>query len=200
MNSLPTFKFEKDLINKGHKRIAGVDEAGRGAFAGPIVGAAVILDININIPGINDSKKISEKKRELLYEEIIINCLAYSVSIYDNTRIDEHGVGKINELVLFESVQKLNIKPSFVLIDGFKIDMQDIPSKQIIKGDQLSLSIASASIIAKVTRDRIMRDYDSKYPLYGFAKHKGYGTKLHRDMIAKFGVCPIHRTSYKGVG
>jgi len=189
-------KFENELYSAGHEIIAGVDEAGRGPLGGPVVAGAVILKKGDMIEGLNDSKKISPKKRDKLYEEIREKAVAYSVGIVDNETIDEINILQATRLAMKKAIEGLNIKPDYLLIDAEKnIDTQ-IPLSGIIKGDSLSISIAAASIIAKVTRDRMIEEMDEKYPEYEFAKHKGYGTALHIQKIKENGICPIHRKTF----
>jgi ribonuclease HII len=205
---LKTIKeIEENLYNEGITSIAGIDEAGRGPLAGPVVVASVIMPRESMIEGVNDSKKVSEKKREKLYEEIINECIAYGVGIINQEEIDKinilnatkEGLTKaIKEMEnnLKEKNQKIE-KPEIILVDALtKIDTDHIPYRSIIKGDSKSYSIAAASIIAKVTRDRIMRQWDEVYPMYGFAKHKGYGTAAHMEAIREYGLCPLHRRSF----
>lgn len=205
---LKTIKeIEENLYDEGITSIAGIDEAGRGPLAGPVVVASVIMPRESMIEGVNDSKKVSEKKREKLYEEIINECIAYGVGIIDQEEIDKinilnatkEGLTKaIKEMEnnLKEKKQKIE-KPEIILVDALtKIDTDHIPYRSIIKGDSKSYSIAAASIIAKVTRDRIMRQWDEVYPMYGFAKHKGYGTVAHMEAIREYGLCPLHRRSF----
>lgn len=188
--------FEKDAYKEGIKFIAGIDEAGRGPLAGPVVAAAVILPENISIRGLNDSKKLSEKQREELYNEITEKAIAYEVGIVDEKIIDELNILNATKMAMEIAVESLKVKPELLLIDAVKLDGIQIPQKSIIKGDSLSVSIAAASIIAKVTRDRFIEEMDSVYPEYGFKKHKGYGTKEHIEAIKKYGICPIHRVSF----
>ena len=200
-------EIEENLYNEGITSIAGIDEAGRGPLAGPVVVASVIMPRESMIEGVNDSKKVSEKKREKLYEEIINECIAYGVGIINQEEIDKinilnatkEGLTKaIKEMEnnLKEKNQKIE-KPEIILVDALtKIDTDHIPYRSIIKGDSKSYSIAAASIIAKVTRDRIMRQWDEVYPMYGFAKHKGYGTAAHMEAIREYGLCPLHRRSF----
>ena len=200
-------EIEENLYNEGITSIAGIDEAGRGPLAGPVVVASVIMPKESMIEGVNDSKKVSEKKREKLYEEIINECIAYGVGIINQEEIDKinilnatkEGLTKaIKEMEnnLKEKNQKIE-KPEIILVDALtKIDTDHIPYRSIIKGDSKSYSIAAASIIAKVTRDRIMRQWDEVYPMYGFAKHKGYGTAAHMEAIREYGLCPLHRRSF----
>jgi ribonuclease HII len=188
--------YEKNAYMDGHNLIAGVDEAGRGPLAGPVVAAAVVLPRNTLIPGLNDSKKLSATKRDRLYEEILEKALSYSIGIVDEKTIDEINILNAAKKAMKIAVTTLSHNPDIVLVDAVNID--DIPHNQIpiIKGDSLSISIAAASIIAKVTRDRMMIELCSKYPKYGFSKHKGYGTKEHIEAIKKEGICPIHRMSF----
>lgn len=190
-------KYEKEYYEKGYKFIAGIDEAGRGPLAGPVVAGAVILPKDCLIEGINDSKKISEKKREKLYDDIIENAVAWGVGIVDHTVIDEVNILNATRKAMKLALENLNVKPDFVLIDAEKrVDTNNIPYLPLIKGDALSISIGAASILAKVTRDRIMREYDKIFPMYGFEKHKGYGTKAHVEAIKENGPCMIHRKSF----
>lgn len=182
-------------LSFGKKLVAGVDEAGRGPLAGPVVCAACIMQYDDIISGINDSKKVSEKKREELYETITQKALAWSVAIIGREVIDDINILNATKLGMKQSLEKLSIMPDIVLADAVKIDTK-LPQEAIIKGDAKSYAIAAASIIAKVTRDRLMREYDEKYPQYGFAKHKGYGTKVHVDALIKHGRCDIHRLSF----
>lgn len=190
-------KYEMEYYCKGYLSIAGIDEAGRGPLAGPVVAAAVILPKGMIIEGVNDSKKVSEKKREKLYDEIIEKAVSWGVGIKDNNIIDEINILEATRLAMHEAIENLKIKPDFIFIDAEKkVNTNGIPYLPIIKGDALSISIASASIIAKVTRDRMMREYDAIYPEYGFEKHKGYGTKAHIQAIRENGLTPIHRKSF----
>ena len=189
-------EIENELYKEGYKYIAGVDEAGRGPLAGPVCAVAVILPEGVIIDGINDSKKLSEKKRELLFDEIIKKALSYSVQFIEPAVIDEINIKKATSLAMHNAVSALSVSPSFVIIDGNDNIPFDIPYKYIIKGDSLSQSIAAASILAKVSRDRLMAALDEKYPGYGLKKHKGYGTKEHMEAIRKLGVSEIHRKSF----
>jgi len=190
--------FEKELAEKGHIYVAGIDEAGRGPLAGPVVAGAVVLG-SWRDERINDSKKLSQKKRELLYDEILNNAVAVGVGIVDNFEIDEINILQATKLAARKAVLNLSVKPSFLLTDALDIN-NEIDFKSIIKGDTISISIAAASIIAKVVRDRMMaNEYNDEYPLYRFDKHKGYGTKLHRELIAEHGPCLIHRKTFSPV-
>lgn len=190
-------EYEKNLYEEGVNLIAGIDEAGRGPLAGPVVVGVVILRETSFIEGINDSKKISEAKREKLYEEITNEAVAWSVGIVDETRIDEINILNATKEALTKAISNLKIKPEIILVDALdKIDTLLIPYTSIIKGDAKIYSIAAASIIAKVTRDRIIRSYDKIYPEYEFIKNKGYGTAKHIEAIKQYGLCPIHRKSF----
>ena len=190
-------EIEADFFNKNIKYIAGIDEAGRGPLAGPVVVASVILQKDSMIEGVNDSKKISENKREKIYEKIIDEAISYGVGIIYQDEIDEINILKATKKGLNLAVQQMEIKPNIILVDALnEIDTCGIPYKSIIKGDAKCYSIAAASIIAKVTRDRIMREWDKVYPEYGFASHKGYGTAKHIEAIKKYGPCNIHRRTF----
>lgn len=191
----PDNKEEKNLYKKGFQRIAGIDEAGKGALAGPLVAAAVILPLNHKISGINDSKKLSAKKREDLFVKIKRKAISWAVHMIENDEIDKKGITWANLKAIEKCIDKLHKKPDFVLIDAVKIKHQ-IPTKSIIKGDEKVISIAAASIIAKVTRDALMNSYRHLYPEYKFPIHKGYGTSLHKKLIKKHGPSPIHRESF----
>ena len=189
--------IEKDLYKKGFKNICGIDEAGRGPLAGPVVVAGVIMPEDSMIEGINDSKKVSEKKREKLYDLILEEAISYSVAIIWQDVIDDINILNATKKGVTEVVDGLKIKPDLIIVDALEhIDTRGIPYEPIIKGDAKCYNIASASIIAKVTRDRIMRKYDEMYPQYGFINHKGYGTAKHIVAIKEYGLCPIHRKSF----
>jgi ribonuclease HII len=191
--------FEKQARLSGYKMVAGVDEAGRGPLAGPVVSAAVVLSENFDVPGINDSKKLSEKKREALFPVIQTQAVAFGIGIADHEEIDRINILQASLLSMKRAVENLQMTPDYLLIDGkFTIDTT-IDQRSVIKGDALSLSIAAASILAKVTRDRIMADLDVNYPQYGLKRHKGYPTKAHKEAILAHGPCPVHRKSFKGV-
>jgi ribonuclease HII len=177
--------------------ICGIDEAGRGPLAGPVVAAAVILPRGLTIPYVNDSKKLSEKRRELLYPEIMEKALAVGVGIVSPERIDEINILQATFEAMRQAVSKLSVSPDFVMVDGNKrIPDLEIPQMALVKGDGKSMSIACASIVAKVTRDHMMTEYDKMYPEYGFASHKGYGSASHIQAIQEFGPSPIHRRSF----
>jgi len=188
---------EEELRKKGFQYICGIDEAGRGPLAGPVVIASVIMPADSMIEGVNDSKKISEKKREKIYEQILEEAISYGVAIIGQDEIDEINILNATKKGLTVSLQELTQKPDLILVDALNgIDTMGIPYDSIIKGDAKCYSIAAASIIAKVTRDRIMREWDKVYPEYGFEKHKGYGTAAHIAAIREHGLCPIHRRSF----
>ncbi len=187
--------YEKEGIAEGYTRIAGVDEAGRGPLAGPVTAAACILGSH-KILGLNDSKKLSEKRREELYEEIIRHAVAYSVTFVEPGVIDEINILEATKRAMTQCILRLSIKPDLVLSDAVKIPGITVPCKAIIRGDAVSNSIAAASILAKVSRDRLMREYDERYPGYGFSIHKGYGTSAHYEALRKLGPCEIHRRSF----
>lgn len=200
-------KIDREFYEKGLKLIAGIDEAGRGPLAGPVVVAAVVMPEDSFIEGVNDSKKVSEKKREKLYDLILEEALGYGVGIIDQKEIDEINILNATKEGLTRAIKELEkdlqekngelTKPDVIFVDALtKIDTDNIPYKSIIHGDAISYSIAAASIIAKVTRDRIMRQWDEIYPQYGFAKHKGYGTAAHIQAIKEYGICPLHRLSF----
>ena len=188
---------EEKLYNTGLNYICGIDEAGRGPLAGPVVVGAAILPKNSFIEGVNDSKKVSEKKREILYEKITEEAIAWSVGIIDQKMIDEVNILNATKLGVTEALTKLKKKPELILVDALQnMDTLGINYKSIIKGDAKCYCIAAASIIAKVTRDRIMRQWDEVFPEFGFAKHKGYGTKAHIEAIKQYGICPLHRITF----
>ena len=190
-------KIENELHEKGFKNICGIDEAGRGPLAGPVVVAGVIMPQDSKIEGVNDSKKVSEKKRELLYDKIIDEAISYSVAIIDQNIIDEINILQATKRGVTEVVKGLDIRPNLIIIDALThIDTDGVPYDSIIKGDSKCYSIAAASIIAKVTRDRIMHEWDKVYPQYGFAQHKGYGTAKHIAAIKEYGLCPLHRKTF----
>lgn len=190
------FEFEKYYLENGKKLIAGIDEAGRGPLAGPVVVACVIMPQDDIVEGVNDSKKLSPKKRDFLYNQIINKAFSYSVSIISEKTIDEINILNATKLGMEKCVKNLSITPDIVLIDAVNKLNLDVEYKSIIKGDQLSYSIACASIIAKVTRDNLMLELDKKYPEYNFSGHKGYGTAKHIELLKKFGPCEIHRKSF----
>ena len=188
--------FERECRMQGYTVICGIDEAGRGPLAGPVVAGAVILPEDCEIIGINDSKKLSPKRRDELYDEIMDKAVSASVGIVGPLRIDEINILRADYEAMCEAIGKLSVMPQVLLNDAVTIPQVRIEQKSIIHGDARSISIASASIIAKVTRDRIMEEYDSLFPEYGFARHKGYGTAEHYEAIKKYGPCAIHRKSF----
>ena len=194
---MPDFFYENEAHKKGFKVVCGVDEAGRGPLAGPVCAASVILPNGFIPAGLDDSKKLTEKKRELLYDEIIANALAYSVAYGTLEEIEEFNILNATYLAMNRAIAGLSVRPDFALIDGNRIPKGiTIPAEAIVKGDSKAASIAAASVLAKVTRDRLLYEYDREYPQYGFAKHKGYGTKAHYEAIEKHGVCRYHRISF----
>ncbi len=188
--------YENEIYDSGFKIICGVDEAGRGPLAGPVCAAAVILPRNIEIPGLNDSKKLSEKKRESLFEIIKEKSLSYGIAFASVTEIEELNILNATYLAMNRAVEKLNMVPELALIDGNRNAGIKFESRCVVKGDARCADIAAASILAKVSRDRFMYEEAKKYPEYHFEKHKGYGTKLHYEAIREFGPCPIHRMSF----
>lgn len=188
--------IEKEKKTEGYNLICGVDEAGRGPLAGAVYAAAVILPQDIVIPGLNDSKKLSEKRREELFEIIIEKAKAYSIASVGEKRIDEINILNATFEAMNKAVNSLSIQPDYVLIDGNRIKGMSIPHETVVKGDAKSASIAAASILAKVSRDRYITKLAEKYPEYGFEKHKGYGTAAHNEAILKYGPCEIHRRTF----
>ncbi|MBQ4629871.1 MAG: ribonuclease HII [Clostridia bacterium] len=193
------FEYENKCRANGYKLIAGVDEAGRGPLAGAVYAAAVIFDEGVYIEGVNDSKKLTPKKRDALYDEIIKKSKAYCIFSVDEKVIDEINILNATYKAFQGAIAGLEIKPDYVLIDGNRAQGIDIAHETVVKGDSKSFSIAAASILAKVARDRYIEEADKLYPEYGFAAHKGYGTKAHLEAIAKYGPCPIHRLTFGGV-
>lgn len=187
-------RFENEAAANGFTRIAGVDEAGRGPLAGPIVAAAVVLAEPI--PGLDDSKRLTERRRERLFEALSHGAHGIGIAVIGPESIDRRGIQQSNYAVLFEAATRLDPTPDFLLVDGFSIPGCSIPQQRLVKGDQRSASIAAASIIAKVTRDRIMLELDAQYPEYAFAENKGYGTRDHMAAIRRYGPCPAHRRSF----
>ncbi len=190
-------EFETNLYKTGIKYIAGIDEAGRGPLAGPVVVGIAIMKPESFIEGINDSKKISEKKREMLYDKITEEAVDWAVGIIDQNEIDKINILNATKKALHMAIDNLKVKPDRILVDALEhIDTCGIPYTSIIKGDAKIYSISAASIIAKVTRDRIMQEYDEIYPQYGFTNHKGYGTAKHIQAIKQYGPCPLHRKTF----
>ncbi len=192
------YSYENNALLNGYKTVCGIDEAGRGPLAGPVYAAAVILPTGLEIDGLNDSKKLSEKKREMLFDIICEKAIAYSVGIATEKEIDEINILNATFLAMKRAVEGLEIKPDYTLVDGNRYPNinSDIKEEVVVKGDAKSMSIAAASILAKVSRDRFMLEMTQKYPEYCFEKHKGYGTKLHYEKLAEFGPSPIHRMSF----
>lgn len=188
--------YEKEALSKGYNVVCGIDEAGRGPLAGPVCAACVVLPKGYIIDGVNDSKKLSEKKRALLFDKIIDECVDYSIAFADEKEIDEINILNATFLAMKRAVDGLRIKPDIALVDGNKDPNIGMTTKTIVKGDAKSASIAAASILAKVTRDRFMLEKAEKYPQYCFEKHKGYPTKLHYEMLDKYGPCEIHRQTF----
>lgn len=188
-------KYEKYCLEKGYRYICGIDEVGRGPLAGPVVTCAVIMDLTKLVDGVDDSKKLSAKKREKLYDEIIDSSLAYSITEISEKEIDEINILNATKKCMLQSVNALSVKPDVLLIDAVKLDTE-IPQLNVIKGDALSYTIGCASILAKVYRDRLMAEYDKIYPQYNFKKNAGYGTKEHITAIKEIGPCPIHRKTF----
>ncbi|MBQ6931895.1 MAG: ribonuclease HII [Clostridia bacterium] len=193
---MPDYEYEARAAAKGFTAVCGVDEAGRGPLAGPVCAAAVILPQGLVIEGLNDSKKLSEKKREMLYDKVTENALAWSVAFASEAEIDEINILQATFLAMKRAVEGLPVKTDYTLIDGNRMPPLGIDGETVIKGDSLSMSIAAASIIAKVTRDRLMLEIDKEYPQYLFSQHKGYGTALHYEMLEKHGISPVHRRSF----
>lgn len=190
------WEYENKKKENGYKNIAGVDEAGRGPLAGPVFAACVILPEGCVINGINDSKKLSEKKREELFDEITKKAISYSIASVDEKIIDEVNILNATHIAMNKAVETMEILPDFVLIDGNSIKNMTIPHETVVKGDAKSINIAAASILAKVSRDRYICEVAEKYPQYEFEKHKGYGTKVHTDALKKYGPCKIHRRTF----
>jgi ribonuclease HII len=191
--------FENKARNMGHKLVAGIDEAGRGPLAGPVVSAAVILPDGIDLPGIDDSKKLTPAQRHRLYDRLYGGAWSIGIGLVDTAEIDRVNILQATLRSMAMAVANLRPRPDYLLIDGIFTLAADFPQQAIKKGDALSISIAAASIVAKVTRDRIMNQVDDLFPEFGFSRHKGYPTKTHREAIARYGICPIHRRTFKGV-
>ena len=194
---MPDYSYEKGAVSKGFKYVCGVDEAGRGPLAGPVFAAAVILPENLEIEGLNDSKKISEKKREQLFEIVKEKAVAYSVAFATVEEIEQFNILEATYLAMNRAIEGLNTPADYALIDGNRVPRNiKIPCETVIKGDAKSCSISAASILAKVSRDRLLLEYDEQYPEYEFKKHKGYGTAAHYEAVKKYGLCPVHRPSF----
>ena len=191
-----TYELEDALMQDGYKLVCGVDEAGRGPLCGPVVAAACILPSGLVLDGLNDSKKLTEKKRESLYDLICENAIAYAVALGSVEEINETDILSTTLHAMRTAIENLDPKPDFALIDGNITRGFTLPARAVVHGDAISPSIAAASILAKVTRDRICMELDAKYPQYGIAKHKGYGTKAHMDALREHGPCEIYRTKF----
>lgn len=193
------YQFEHELWSTGIQFVAGVDEVGRGPLIGPVVTACVILPHDFVLEGLTDSKKLTEKKREQFYQYIMEHALSVSIGMKDEKVIDEVNIYEATKLAMYEAIEQAPIKPEHVLIDAMKLEQLEMPSTSIIKGDAKSISIAAASVIAKVTRDRMMIELDKKYPMYGFKSHKGYPTKKHVEAILKYGLIDGYRKTFKPI-
>ena len=196
MSKTDMWQIEKEYFAEGIRLICGVDEAGRGPLAGPVCAAAVILPAELEIPGLDDSKKLSDKRRRELFPVIKEKAICYGIGLADHNEIDEVNILQATYLAMERAISQLSVQPELALIDGNRAKDFGIPVKTVIHGDSLSASIAAASILAKVTRDDIMLQYAQKYPAYNFDIHKGYGTKAHYEAIAANGICPIHRRTF----
>ena len=190
------YLYDEQVRAEGYSALCGVDEAGRGPLVGPVVAAAVILPTDFQLEGINDSKKLSEKKREALFDVIKERAVAYGIGMADHKEIDEMNILQATFLAMRRAVEAMGVTPAMVLVDGNQDPKLGLPTRTVVKGDATSASIAAASILAKVTRDRILIDMDKEYPQYHFAKHKGYGTKDHYAQLMEHGMCPYHRRTF----
>ena len=199
MEKVDLYKYENELWSKGINYIGGIDEVGRGPLVGPVVTACVILPKDFVLEGLTDSKKLTEKKRDEYYDYIMDHALSIGIGMMDNKVIDEVNIYEATKLAMYQAIENSKITPEHVLIDAMKLEKLSMPSTSIIKGDAKSISIAAASVIAKVTRDRMMIELDKKYPMYGFKDHKGYPTKKHLEAIKEYGILDNYRTSYKPV-
>ena len=199
IKEIDLYKYENELWSKGINYIGGIDEVGRGPLVGPVVTACVILPKDFVLEGLTDSKKLTEKKRDEYYDYIMDHALSIGIGMMDNKVIDEVNIYEATKLAMYQAVENSKITPEHVLIDAMKLEKLSMPSTSIIKGDAKSISIAAASVIAKVTRDRMMIELDKKYPMYGFKDHKGYPTKKHLEAIKQYGILDNYRTSYKPV-
>ena len=195
---LDNLKYEKEAYKLGYKLVAGIDEVGRGPLVGPVVTSCVILPMNYTLEGLTDSKKLTEKKREKYYDIIMRDAIAIGIGIIDEETIDKVNIYEATKLAMYQAIDNCKVKPDYILIDAMKLDL-DIPNLSIIKGDLKSISISAASVIAKVTRDRMMYDLDKKYPMYKFSKNKGYPTKEHIEAIEKYGIINEHRKTFNPV-
>lgn len=198
-NEIDNRQYENELYSKGYKLIGGIDEVGRGPLVGPVVTACVILPEDFALDGLTDSKKLSEKKRDMFYDIIMEKAISVGIGIMDEDVIDKVNIYEATKLAMYQAVDNMSVKPDYILIDAMKLDKLDAPSTSIIKGDLKSITISAASVIAKVTRDRMMYELDKKYPMYKFAKNKGYPTKDHIEAIVKYGILKEHRKTFKPV-
>lgn len=196
MSDINLWQYEESLYEQGFEMICGVDEAGRGPLAGPVCAAAVILPAHIDIPGLNDSKKLSDKRRRELFPLIQEQAIAYGIAFADHEEIDEINILQATYLAMQRAIDGLTVKPAYALVDGNRAKDFGLPVRTVVHGDSLSASIAAASVLAKVSRDDYMLEMAQKYPEYGFEIHKGYGTKAHYEALRKYGECPIHRKSF----
>lgn len=196
MSEFDMWVYEDRLYQQGMVHVCGVDEAGRGPLAGPVCAAAVILPPHIEIPGLNDSKKLSDKRRRELFPVIQGNAIAYAIAFSNEKEIDEINILQATFRAMERAVSQLNVPPDYILVDGNKLPDFDTACEAVVHGDSLSASIAAASILAKVTRDDLMLKFAADYPNYGFDVHKGYGTKVHYEALMKYGPCPIHRMTF----
>lgn len=199
MEKVDLYQYEKELWKNGINLIAGMDEVGRGPLIGPVVTACVILPKDFVLEGLTDSKKLSEKKREEFYDYIMEHAISVGIGMMDEKVIDEVNIYEATKLAMYQAVEKSKVKPEHVLIDAMKLDKLEMPSTSIIKGDAKSISIAAGSVIAKVTRDRMMIELDKKYPMYGFKSHKGYPTKKHIEAIKEYGLIDGYRKTFKPI-
>ena len=198
-NEIDNRQYENELYSKGYKLIGGIDEVGRGPLVGPVVTACVILPEDFVLDGLTDSKKLSEKKRDMFYDIIMEKAISVGIGIMDEDVIDKVNIYEATKLAMYQAVDNMSVKPDYILIDAMKLDKLDVPSTSIIKGDLKSITISAASVIAKVTRDRMMYELDKKYPMYKFAKNKGYPTKDHIEAFSKYGILKEHRKTFKPV-
>lgn len=196
LEEMDWFAWERKAQQAGHFPVCGIDEAGRGPLAGPVCAAAVILPLDCAIEGLNDSKKLTEKKREALFPVIQEKAIAWGIGWASAQEIDEINILQATFLAMKRACEQLDQRPGWVLVDGNRMPPLDIPGETVVKGDAQCASIAAASILAKVSRDRLLREWDKLYPAYGFSKHKGYGTKAHYEAIQQYGILPIHRKSF----
>ena len=196
MSQINMWEIEQSHFDKGVELICGVDEAGRGPLAGPVCAAAVILPKNIEIPGLNDSKKLTDKRRRELFPVILENAVAYGIAFADHAEIDKINILQATYLAMERAINQLSVKPELALIDGNRAKYFGVPVETVVHGDSLSASIAAASILAKVTRDDYMQRMARVYPMFGFDIHKGYGTKAHYEALTQYGPCPIHRKTF----